>query len=111
MLPLLKFRRFRAGLALICAFTSGCITMGQKFDTRLVPGIVVGKTTQADIQKQFGDPYRTGLENGDLTWTYLHYRLSVFGNQQTTDLYVRFGADHMVKSYALNSNIPEDQLP
>jgi hypothetical protein len=96
-----------AGLALL---GTGCITMGRAFDTRLVPQLVIGKTTQADIQKQFGEPYRTGLENGDLTWTYLRYHFSVFGPQSTTDLYLRFNADHTLKSYALNSNVPEDQL-
>jgi len=43
-------------------------------------------------------------------WTYLHYHFSIFGDQRTTDLYVRFNADHTVKSYALNTNVPEDQV-
>jgi hypothetical protein len=89
---------------------TGCITMGRPFNTQQVPNIVIGKTTQADIQKTFGEPYRTGIESGDLTWTYLHYHLSAFGNQRTTDLYIRFNADHTVKSYALNTNVPEDQV-
>jgi len=89
---------------------SGCITMGRTFDTHQVPSIVLGKTTQSEIQKEFGEPYRTGIENGDLTWTYLHYHFSILGDQRTTDLYVRFNADHTVKSYALNTNIPEDQV-
>jgi len=104
--------RFAIGLemAILAFLLAGCITMGRSFDTKLVPTLVVGKTTQSEIRNQFGEPYRTGLENGDLTWTYLHYHFSVLGDQRTTDLYVRFNADHTVKSYALNTNVPEDQV-
>jgi len=98
------------GMAILACLMSGCITMGRSFNTKLVPTLVIGKTTQAEIQAQFGEPYRTGIENGDLTWTYLHYHFSVLGDQRTTDLYVRFNADHTIKSYALNTNVPEDQV-
>jgi hypothetical protein len=105
-------RNARAGwlFAVVLAAAPGCITMGRPFDTQQVPSIIIGKTTRAEIEKQFGEPYRTGIESGDQTWTYLHYRLSVFGDQRTTDLYVRFNVDRTVKSYALNTNVPEDQV-
>jgi hypothetical protein len=82
--------------------------MGRPFATDQVPSIVIGRTTQADIQRIFGEPYRTGFESGDTTWTYLNYHFSILGNQQTTDLYVRFASDGTVKSYALNTNVPEN---
>ncbi len=54
------------------------------------------------------EPYRTGIDDGDATSTWLHYRLRVFGEQDTRDLYVRFNGDRTVKSYSFNSNFPGD---
>jgi len=92
--------------ALALSAGTGCITMGQSFRTEAVKSIVVGKTKQSDVEQLFGLPYRTGIESGDLTWTYLNYHFSVLGTQQTTDLYVRFNSDGTVKSYAFNTNVP-----
>ena len=57
------------GLAVLGLALPACITMGRTFDTQRVPSIVIGKTTQAEVRRQFGEPYRTGIESGDLTWT------------------------------------------
>ena len=94
--------------ALALSAGTGCITMGQSFRTEAVKSILVGKTRQSDVEQLFGLPYRTGIESGDLTWTYLNYHFSVLGTQQTTDLYVRFNSDGTVKSYAFNTNVPNN---
>ena len=89
---------------------SGCMTLGRPFATGMVPDIVAGKTTKADIERTFGPPYRTGVDTGEEMWTYLKYHLSVFGDQRTTDLVIHFKADGTVKSYAYNTNVPENRL-
>lgn len=89
---------------------SGCMTLGRPFETKLVPTITAGKTTRADIEREFGSPYRTGIDTGEEMWTYLRYNLSIFGDQRTTDLIIHFNADGTVKSYAYNTNVPEDRL-
>lgn len=98
-------------LMVLAGSLAGCISMGRPFDTEKVLQIHMGKTTQAEIKDLFGEPYRTGLDSGDLTWTYLNYHFGVLGQQDTTDLYVRFNSDGTVKSYSFNTNVPQNQPP
>lgn len=51
----------------------------------------------------FGEPWRTGIEDGKRTWTYAHYRYSLFGPEQTRDLLVRFDDEGNVVSYSYNT--------
>jgi hypothetical protein len=100
--------RARAAVAAL-AFTltmamAGCVTIGRPFDRDRVPAIVLEKTTRSDVTGMFGRPFRTGLEDGDVTWTYLHYRLGLFSGQTTSDLYIRFNPNGTVKSYSYNTN-------
>ena len=86
------------------ALLGACVTLGRAFDAAQVKALQIGKTTQADVERTFGDPFRTGLDSGDATWTYVDYRFGVFGAQRATDLVVKFNADGTVKSYAFNTN-------
>lgn len=99
-------RMVTLGCALLVA---GCMTVGGPFPVREVPEIQVGVTTKQDLLDRFGAPYRTGYDDGDRTWTWVHYELSLFGDQRSRDLYVRFGADGRVKSYSFNTNFAEDE--
>jgi hypothetical protein len=83
------------------------VSLGRRFDAGAVKTIVMGKTTQADIETTFGEPFRTGVDSGDVTWTYVDYHFAVFGQQRTTDLLVKFNANGTVKSYAFNTGQPE----
>ncbi len=51
----------------------------------------------------FGEPWRTGIEDGKRTWTYGKYKWSAFGEAETTDLVVRFNQDGTVSSYVYNT--------
>ena len=51
----------------------------------------------------FGDPWRTGIEDGKRTWSYGRYRYSLFDDAETTDLVVRFNKDGTVSSYVFNT--------
>lgn len=82
---------------------TGCATVGHDFATHNVDQIKVGETTRSDIQEMFGDPWRTGIEDGKRTWTYAKYRWSAFSDTQTTDLVVRFHDDGRVASYSYNT--------
>ena len=82
---------------------AGCATVGQDFATLNVDQIEIGDTTRADIQEMFGEPWRTGIEDGKRTWTYGKYRWSAFGDAETTDLVVRFNEDGTVSSYVYNT--------
>ncbi|HTN33193.1 MAG TPA: outer membrane protein assembly factor BamE [Marinobacter sp.] len=90
--------------ALVAVLTlAGCATVGQDFATHNVDQITLGETTRADIQKMFGEPWRTGIEDGQRTWTYGKYYWSAFSDAETTDLVVRFNDDGKVSSYVYNT--------
>ncbi|MCA9727693.1 MAG: hypothetical protein KC729_08415 [Candidatus Eisenbacteria bacterium] len=84
----------------------GCATVGHSFSADRVPRIVIGETTKSDVRLMFGEPYRRGIDDGDSTWTYVHYKFKLFGeHMKTRDLLLRWGRDERVKSYSYNSNM------
>lgn len=88
-------------------FLAGCITVGKSFPVDPVRGIKIGQTTKQDALALFGKPWRTGIEDGDETWTYGHYQYRLFGNSNTCDLVLRFNKEDKVISYTYNSNYSE----
>ena len=93
---------FLLGISLLVIMS--CATVGRDFPTDLVTQIQIGKTTQAEINRLFGMPWRTGIENGDRTWTYGYYRYRLFGESTTRDLVVRFDERGLVNSYSFNTS-------
>lgn len=84
---------------------SGCMpSVGRPFPVKQVRQIEIGKTTRTDIRQMFGDPWRTGIEDGFKTWTYGEYTIKM-----TRDLIIRFDKDNVVKSYSFSSSFPEDE--
>ena len=92
-----------AGLAAVLVTLVGCASVGRDFATHNVDQITIGETTRAEIQEMFGEPWRTGIEDGKRAWTYGKYRWSAFGDDETTDLVVRFNNDGTVSSYVYNT--------
>jgi outer membrane protein assembly factor BamE (lipoprotein component of BamABCDE complex) len=100
-------RRMVVALAAAALF-SGCLNVGRDFPVAPVSQLEVGVTTRAEVRERFGEPWRTGVEDGQKTWTYGRYHYSLFGPAQTRDLVVRFDAQGRVASFAFNSTHPED---
>jgi len=92
---------FVVSLALVA-----CLTVGREFDTSKVGQLVIGHTTRDEVHRMFGEPWRTGLEDGRRTWTYGHYRYKLFGTTETRDLVVRFDPNGVVASYTFNAAPP-----
>ncbi len=102
-------RRVVALVLLACtALLAGCLTVGKEFPVESVSRLEIGKTTRQEVRELFGEPWRTGVEDGMRTWTYGRYRYSAFGDAQTRDLVVRFDGQGVVASYSFNSTFPED---
>ena len=95
-----------AVLALTAVISGGCLTVGRDFPADRVGEIAIGKTTRDEIHRMFGEPWRTGLEDGRRTWTYGRYRYKLFGTTETRDLVVRFDPNGTVASYTFNSAPP-----
>ena len=103
-------RRCVAALAVAAAaaLLVACVTVGREFPTQQVSKLHIGTTTQDQVRQLFGTPWRTGLEDGQKTWTYGHYHYALLGNTQTRDLVVRFDGRGVVASYTFNSTNPDD---
>lgn len=98
----------RAALVLLAAWAlHGCVSAGHDFEARNVPMLRVGETSQAEVRELFGPPWRSGLEDGQRTWTYGYYRYSVFGEPTAHDLVVRFDDAGRVDSYTYSSTLAE----
>jgi hypothetical protein len=98
------------GFALLVSLigAAACVSVGKKFPVEQVPNIEIGVHSKADIQRLFGPPWRTGLEDGETTWTYADYKRALAGEKHTRDLIVRFNGDGIVSSYSFSSDKPED---
>ena len=87
------------------ALTAGH-NVGRAFPTDDIGRLQIGQTTRDEVHTMFGEPWRTGLEDGRRTWTYGHYRYKLFGTTETRDLVVRFDAKGVVVSYTFNAAPP-----
>ncbi len=84
------------------------MTVGRSFATHEVSRLEIGVTSREEVRDLFGEPWRRGLEDGESTWTYGHYRYSLFGEATTRDLVVRFDTRGVVSSYSFNTSVPDD---
>ena len=92
-------------LAALSLPVTGCMpSIGRPFPVYQVRQIEIDKTTKAEIRQMFGNPWRTGLEDGQRTWTYGEYSVN-----STRDLVIRFDDQNVVKSYSFSSSVPEDE--
>jgi len=97
-------------LAAVLLGLSACATVGNEFPADSASKLVIGKTTRAQVEKQLGQPYRTGLDSGDPTSSYIYYRVGLFINPVTEDLTVRFDGHGVVKSYTYNANTSSHEI-
>jgi hypothetical protein len=86
--------------------SNGCGTAGKRFDTSNAGSILNGTTTQSDIKKIFGEPFKTGIQNGQPVWTYENHNYSVFRDHTSEDLIIIFSSDGIVQSHQFMSNKP-----
>ncbi len=86
---------------------TGCLSIGAEFPAAPVGELTIDVTTQQDVRTAFGDPWRTGVENGQKTWTYGEYRYAALGGGLARDLVLRFDPNGVLKSYTYNTTEPE----
>jgi len=102
-----------ARIAAVCCLTAlviaSCARVGRNFPTDPVANVKIGITTQDDVRRMFGEPWRIGVDNGKRTWTYGYYRYSLFGETITRDLVVTFRDDGVVDSYSFNTSEVDDE--
>ena len=104
-----KWVLLSAGLA--AGLAAGCATIGHDFPAASVHQVTIGQTTQDELLRMFGQPWRTGIEDGKTTWTYGYYKYSLFGRTRSRDLVLRFDDRKVVSSYTFNTTEPQDTKP
>jgi len=96
-------------IILVSIFFAHCVTtykIGKQFSTENVAKIVIGKTTEQDILAFFGDPWKIGILNGNVVYTYC-YEEWAFQRDDTIEkrgdtLVIEFDANKKVKNYYFN---------
>ena len=84
----------------------GCGTAGKSFNASKIGSIVNGTTTRLDIKKIFGEPFKTGIQNGQPIWVYEDHHYSIISNDSSKDLIIIFGPNGVVQSHQFMSSKP-----
>ena len=84
----------------------GCGTAGKSFNASKIGSIVNGTTTRSDIKKIFGEPFKTGIQNGQPIWVYEDHHYSIISNDSSKDLIIIFGPNGVVQSHQFMSSKP-----
>ncbi len=87
---------------------TACVSTGRNFNVHIVRQIQLHQTTRAQIEQMFGQPWRTGIEDGKQTWSYGYYKYGI-DTTVNRDLVIRFNTNGTVASYSFNSTNSEDQ--
>jgi len=82
---------------------SACVSLGFDFNEAQVKSLQNNVTTQTQVKEMLGNPWRTGMENGLVTWTYGRYQYGLFKPALAKDLVLRFDNSGMLKSYTYSS--------
>ena len=90
-------------LTIFTFFISSCITLGQNFSDSNVKAIRIGKTTKKDIRKLFGSPWLSGINDGELAWTYGNYDYALFGERKAKDLVIQFDDKGVVTTFTFST--------
>ena len=96
-------------MVLISGFLFSCSTtykIGKQYSTEHVSKIEIGTTSESDIKSFFGNPWKKGILNGNLVYTY-SYEEIVFRRNNAVEktgntLIVEFDEDKNVKHYYFN---------
>ncbi len=95
-------------IILLTAFVTGCVSSGADFNHKSVYSINNNATTKDEIKLWFGDPYMTGVDNGDAAWTYNFTKAAVGSGALSKNLNLTFNSDGTVKSYTFSTSFPEE---
>ena len=90
----------------IILISNGCGDSGKSFNTSKVESIVNGVTTRSDIEKMFGEPFKTGIQNGQPIWVYEDNHYSIIREETSKDLIIIFSHDGIVQSNQFMSSKP-----
>ncbi len=101
----------RGTTVLATLLLSACATtVGAPFPADRVDEIRIGETERAQIREQLGPPWQVGIEDGQVTWSYLFYRRSLFGTE-ARDLVLLFDDTGRVTSFRFHTTVGGEHTP
>ncbi len=98
---------FLWAVVLLTAMT-GCWTVGKNFDSAKAKAIKNNVTTQEEILDTLGLPFKEGIENGKVMWTYEYNKDGLFMDIESKTLVILFNESNIVIGNRYDSNLPED---
>jgi len=103
----MTIKGFNIAGVLFLFFLSGCGTVGQNFDSSQVNSIQNNVTNQTEILDKFGPPYKEGIENGQVMWTYQFDQWNALGPAKSKDMVILFDEKNIVRAYRHTTSEPE----
>ena len=103
----MKINRLTIFELAILFFLAGCGTMGKDFNASKVNNIENHVTSQSEILKIFGIPFKEGTQNGMAMWTYQFDQYNAIGPDNSKDLVILFDKKDTVNSYRFTSTRSE----
>lgn len=82
----------------------GCGTAGKDFNEAKVSKITNGTTTRGEIRKMFGEPFKTGTQNGLPVWVYEYNYYHAIKNDESKNLVVVFDSNGVVQAHQFMSS-------
>ena len=87
----------------------GCGIVEKNFNESKIENIANGITTQTEIGKMFGKPFKTGIQSGQPIRVYEHSHYDQINKDTSKDLIIVFGPNRVVQSHQFMSSQPTSQ--
>ena len=88
-------------------FLASCYgTVGKNFDSSELKSIQNNVTSQEEIFERLGAPFKKGIENGQVMWTYQFDQWIALGPAHSKDLVILFDKENIVKAYRYTTSNP-----
>jgi len=102
----MKKKQLKAVMFLVIFLASCYGTMGKNFDSSELKNIQNNVTRQEEIFERLGAPFKKGIENGQVMWTYQFDKWNALGPTYSKDLVILFDKENIVKAYRYTTSNP-----
>ena len=102
----MKKKQLNTVMFLVIFFASCYGYVGKNFDSSALKSIQNNVTSQEEIFERLGAPFKKGIENGQVMWTYQFDQWSAVGPTHSKDLVILFDKESIVKAYRYTTSNP-----
>ena len=102
----MKKKQLNTVIFLVIFLASCHGTMGKNFNSSELKSIQNHVTSQEEIFERLGAPFKKGIENGQVMWTYQFDQWSAVGPAHSKDLVILFDKESIVKAYRYTTSNP-----